>query len=82
VLTSNVRGGDRTFTGWQAIDDDEETFWSTTMAGCPPREPAGTAGQIKRFHVEGFAESAWRPLAEGTTIDGCRELRFPPVTVW
>ena len=45
-------------------------------------EATGTAGQVKRYKVEGFVDSAWRVLAEGGTIGERRVLRFPTLTVW
>jgi len=39
-------------------------------------------GRIQSYKVEGFVESGWRLLAEGTSIGERKLDRFPPVSVW
>jgi hypothetical protein len=99
VLTSNVRGGKREFGGWQALDNDDRTYWATDDGATPARleldtegaltintvqlgEADGMTSQVKRYRVEGFVDSAWRLLAEGTTIGEHQTNHFPQVTVW
>jgi len=41
------------------------------------REDLLPGQRVARFHVEGFAEGAWRELLRGTTIGHKRVLRFP-----
>jgi hypothetical protein len=99
VLTSNVRGNNREVAGWQALDDDEKTYWATDDGVAPVRleldtegaleinaielgEAAGMTGRVQAYKVEGFTESAWKLLAQGTTIGERAVHRFPSVTVW
>jgi hypothetical protein len=99
VLTSNTRGGDRRFAGWQALDEDDATCWATDDGKTPAtleidtegatvidaielREAAGTAGQVKGYKVEGFVDSAWKVLAQGTAIGERKVDHFPKTTVW
>jgi hypothetical protein len=99
VSTSNVRGGDRALAGWQALDDDDRTYWATDDAitsaeleldtegalevnALELREATGLAGRVQSWRVDGLVDSAWKPLAEGTTIGETRVQRFPRVTVW
>ena len=46
VLTSNVRGGQREFAGWHAIDDDEKTFWATDPGVGPATLEFDTEGAL------------------------------------
>jgi hypothetical protein len=46
------------------------------------REAAGTRGQVKGYTVEGFVNSAWQKLAEGSAIGERKIDHFPRVTVW
>jgi hypothetical protein len=99
VLTSNIRGGDRTFAGWQALDNDDATFWATDDGTTRATleldtegaleinlveiaEAAGHTGRVQAYKVEGFVESAWKLIADGTTIGDRKVHHFPPVTVW
>jgi hypothetical protein len=99
VLTSNTRGGDRRFAGWQALDRDDATYWATDdgVAGATLEldtegaieinalelaEARGFTGRVQGYKVEGFVESAWKLLAEGTTIGERKVERFPRATVW
>jgi hypothetical protein len=99
VTTSNVRGGQRRFAGWQALDDDDATCWATDDAITEARleldtegaldvdavdlgEAAGMTGRVRGYRVEGFVDSAWKLLAEGTSIGERKVHHFPPVTVW
>ncbi|MDO8540059.1 MAG: hypothetical protein Q7S40_06410 [Opitutaceae bacterium] len=97
VLTSNMRGGDRRFGGWQALDRNLATYWATDDGVTNATLELDTEGaveanaielveavpgQVKRYRVEGFTDSAWRLLAEGTTIGDRKRHRFPRVTVW
>jgi len=45
-------------------------------------EAIGMTGRVKEFKIEGFVDSAWKLLAQGTTIGDDKLLRFPRVTVW
>jgi len=99
VLTSEVRGNQREFSGWQALDSDDKTYWATndspikatleldTEGGLDIntlelREASGLTGQVKAYRVDGFVNSAWQLLSEGTTIGERKMDRFPRVTVW
>jgi hypothetical protein len=99
VTTSNVRGGERRFAGWQALDDDDATYWATDDAVTEARleldtegaldvgavdlgEAAGMTGRVRGYRVEGFVDSAWKLLAEGTSIGEQKVHHFPRVTVW
>jgi hypothetical protein len=99
VRASNVRGAARQFGGWQALDDDEQTYWATddgvTQAqleldtegaldinALELREATGMTGRVRGYRVDGFVDSAWRRLAEGTTIGEGKVHHFPRVTVW
>jgi hypothetical protein len=99
VSTSNVRGRDRQFAGWRALDDDDRTYWATDdgvthaqleldtegaldINALELREAEGKTGRVQVYRVEGLVQSAWRLLAEGTTIGDERVHRFPRVTVW
>lgn len=99
VLTSNNRGGSRQFAGWQALDEDDRTYWATDDGKTPAtlefdtegalainaaelREPAGHLGNVRHYKIEGFVNSAWKLLAEGTTIGNRKVDRFPTATVW
>jgi alpha-L-fucosidase len=97
VTTSNVRGNDRRFAGWQALDDDDQTSWATDDAVTEARLELDTEGaldinalelreatpaRVQSYKVEGFVESAWKVLAEGTSIGARKVHRFPRVTVW
>jgi hypothetical protein len=99
VTTSNVRGGERRFAGWQALDDDDGTYWATDDAVTEARleldtegaldidavdlgEAAGLTGRVRGYRVEGFVDSAWKLLAEGTALGERKVHHFPRVTVW
>ena len=45
-------------------------------------EAPGMSGQVRGYHVDGFTDSAWKLLAEGTTIGARRVHPFAKVTVW
>jgi hypothetical protein len=99
VSTTNVRAENRQFAGWQALDNDDQTYWATddtvTQArleldtegaidinALELREAAGMTGRVQGYRVDGFVESAWKLLAEGTTIGERKVHHFPRVTVW
>ena len=99
VSTSNVRGKDRRFAGWQALDDDDGTYWATDdgvtearleldtegaldINALELREATGMTGRVQGYRIDGFVDSAWKMLAEGTTIGDAKVHRFPRVTVW
>jgi hypothetical protein len=46
VSTSNVRGDDRRFAGWQALDDDEQTCWATDDGVTQARLELDTEGAL------------------------------------
>lgn len=98
VNTSNVRENKLEFGGEKAIDGNPKTYWATdngvTAANLDVdtegpldinaveiREPAGLHHVLK-YEVEGFVNSKWKLLSQGTTI-GIRKVdKFPKVTVW
>jgi hypothetical protein len=99
VLTTNTRGGQREFAGWQALDEDDRTYWATDDGIANARleldtegaveinaaelgEAVGMAGRVQSYRIEGFVESAWKVLAEGTTIGERKVVRFPRTAVW
>lgn len=99
VLTTNTRGGEREFAGWQALDNDDKTYWATDDGTTTARleldtegsleinavelsEATGLTGQVKAYTVEGFVDSAWKVLCEGSAIGERKLQRFPTVTVW
>jgi hypothetical protein len=45
-------------------------------------EAIGMTGRVQHYKVEGFRNSAWETLCEGTTIGQSKMDRFPRVTVW
>jgi hypothetical protein len=45
-------------------------------------EAEGHLGRVQSYKVEGFVESAWTSLVEGTTIGERRSHRFSKTTVW
>jgi hypothetical protein len=45
-------------------------------------EAPGLGGRVRRYKVEGFRDSAWQTLCEGTTVGQRKIDRFPRVTVW
>ncbi|MGB7159680.1 MAG: discoidin domain-containing protein, partial [Tepidisphaeraceae bacterium] len=45
-------------------------------------EARGMEGRVKEYTVEGFTESAWKLLSQGTSIGERKLDRFPKVTVW
>jgi hypothetical protein len=47
VLTSNVRGGDRQFAGWQALDHDDQTYWAIDDAKLPATLELDTEGALE-----------------------------------
>ena len=94
-----MRGGDRKFAGWQALDRDDDTYWATDDGvsqatlefdtegsvdanALELAEARGFTGRVQGYKVEGFVESAWKVLAEGTTIGERKIERFPRVTLW
>ncbi len=99
VLTSDVRSGKRDFAGWQALDNNDQTYWATNdgtksatleidtegaieINALALGEAAGLTGQVKAYRVEGFVDSAWKVLSEGTTIGELKVERFPIAKVW
>ena len=94
-----MRGGQREFAGWQALDSDDKTYWATDdgiktatleldtegsidINALELSEAIGLTGQVHGYKVEGFVDSAWKTLSEGTTIGERKVDRFPRVTVW
>jgi hypothetical protein len=46
VSTSNVRADDRRFGGWQALDDDDQTYWATDDGVTEARLELDTEGAL------------------------------------
>ena len=46
VSTSNVRGNDRQFGGWQALDEDDQTYWATDDGVTQARLELDTEGAL------------------------------------
>jgi alpha-L-fucosidase len=46
VLTSNMRGGQREFGGWLALDNDDKTFWATDDTVTQARLELDTEGAL------------------------------------
>jgi hypothetical protein len=61
VSTSNVRAGDRQLAGWQALDDDDGTYWAT--------DDAVTEAQLE-LDTEGALEVNALELREATGRSG------------
>ena len=59
--------------------DTEGAIDVNTMELCEAR---GYENRITGYKVEGFVESDWKLLAEGTKVGGRKIDRFPKVTVW
>ena len=67
-MTSNIRGGDRNFAGWQALDDDDATYWAIDDNALPARLEFDTEGSIDINAIE-LAE------AQRTSKIACRRTR-------
>lgn len=52
VLATNMRGGDRQFAPWLALDDDDQTYWSTDDEAKEPRLEFDTEGAVVIDAVE------------------------------
>lgn len=52
VLATNMRGGDRKFAPWLALDDDDGTFWSTDDDAREPQLEFDTEGALLIDAVE------------------------------
>ncbi len=98
VNASNVRGNSNEFGGEKALDGNPKTYWATDdsvtaadidvdtegpldINAAEIREPAGLH-HIQKFKVQGFVNSDWKLLSQGTTIGSGKVFKFPKVTVW
>jgi len=96
INTSKVSNPSRQFEGEKAVDGDTNTYWAANAGATLEvdtegpleinalslEEPAGMAGRVLSYRVDGFADSKYKLLAQGTTIDGRVVDHFPSTTVW
>jgi F5/8 type C domain len=98
INTSNVRGTTRKFDGEKAVDGNPNTYWATDDSVTTANLIADTEGpldinavlieepdgihHVEKYKVEGFVNSAWKLLSQGTTIGSRKVDKFPKETVW
>jgi hypothetical protein len=98
INTSNVRGTSRKYGGEKALDGNPKTYWATDDSVTTANFIVDTEGpldinavliqepdglhHVEKYKVEGFVNSAWKLLSQGTTIGSRKVDKFPTETVW
>ncbi|WP_412061370.1 alpha-L-fucosidase [Rubrivirga sp. IMCC45206] len=95
VTASSVRPGSDGWAAGAAVDGDPDSFWAAEAdtgwievdLGAPQTanvlelaEPIRYGQRIGAFRLEAWDGTRWQTVAEATTVNYKRLLRFPPVT--
>jgi hypothetical protein len=73
VTTSNVRGNDRRVAGWQALDDDDGTYWATDDGVTHAQLELDTEGALEINAVELKEATGMIGRVQGYRVDGMVE---------
>ncbi len=79
VTTSNVRGGERRFAGWQALDDDDGTHWATDDGISEARLELDTEGALDINAVELREAAGMTGRVKGYRVEGLVESAWKPL---